>query len=91
MAKNSGKDKNYISVWQWLLLFFLFALPCFGLLILIVLAFTGENESRKNYCRASIILMLLALLIWGCVVLLGLSTVIMNAIHQWLQQHHWHF
>jgi len=94
MAKKSGKagrDKNYISIWQWLLLFLLFALPCIGLVCLGILAFTGENESRKNYCRASIILILIAVLIWAAIVLLGFSTAFIAAFHKWQTQHHWHF
>ncbi|HEV2692182.1 MAG TPA: hypothetical protein VG347_04740 [Verrucomicrobiae bacterium] len=89
MAKKSGGDKNYVSVWQWLLLFFLFALPCIGLGILLTLAFVGENESRKNYCRASLILMLLGLLIWGGIVALGFSPAIVSGIQNWLHRHHW--
>ena len=90
-GKGGGKDKNYISVWQWLLLFLLFALPCIGLVGLGILAFTGQNESRKNYCRASIILILAAILIWGGLILLVLSSVIIAALQKWMHQHHWHF
>ncbi len=93
MAKKSGSDKNYISVWQWLLLFLLFGLPCFGLIFLILFAFIGENESRKNYCRAFIILLLLGMLIWFCLVSLGLIPMFIAAFQNWQQQHHyhWHF
>ena len=42
-GKKSGKDKNYISVWQWLLLFLLFAVPCIGWIALGILAFIGDN------------------------------------------------
>ena len=31
---------------------FVTALPCIGLIMIFVWAFTGENESRKNYFRA---------------------------------------
>ena len=36
----------------WLLLA---AIPCVGLIVVIIMAFTGENESRKNYFRAIIL------------------------------------
>ena len=88
MAKKSGKDKNYISIWQWLLLFLLFALPCFGIVFIFYFAFAGDNESRKNYCRATLLLMVLGLLIWGCFVALGLTAVFSDAIQKWIQQHH---
>ena len=31
---------------------FVTALPCIGLVMIFVWAFTGDNESRKNYYRA---------------------------------------
>ena len=31
---------------------FVTALPCIGLIMIFVWAFTGDNESRKNYFRA---------------------------------------
>ena len=38
---------------------FVTALPCIGLIMIFVWAFTGDNESRKNYFRA--------VLAWFCV------------------------
>jgi quinol-cytochrome oxidoreductase complex cytochrome b subunit len=90
MAKKSGSDKNYISVWQWFLLFFLFAIPCIGLGVLIALAFVGENESRKNYCRAVLFMLLLCFLACFCLNVLGFLPEITAALQKWLQQHHWH-
>ena len=51
---NDERDRNYISVGQWMLWLFLAAIPCVGLIVVIVMAFIGENESRKNYFRALI-------------------------------------
>lgn len=48
-------DRNYISVGQWMLWLLLAAIPCVGLIVVIVMAFAGENESRKNYFRALIL------------------------------------
>jgi heme/copper-type cytochrome/quinol oxidase subunit 2 len=45
-------DSNYISVWSWMWMMFVTALPCIGLVMVFVWAFTGNNESRKNYFRA---------------------------------------
>lgn len=46
---------------------FVTALPCIGLIMIFVWAFTGDNESRKNYFRA--------VLAWFCVVV-GLIVVL---------------
>lgn len=48
---NDG-DRNYVSVGSWMWMMFVTALPCIGLVMLFVWAFTGDNESRKNYYRA---------------------------------------
>lgn len=52
---NNEHDRNYISVGQWMLWLLLAAIPCVGLIVVIIMAFTGENESRKNYFRALIL------------------------------------
>jgi len=49
---NNDSDSNYISVGNWMWMIFVTALPCIGLIMIFVWAFTGENESRKNYFRA---------------------------------------
>jgi hypothetical protein len=46
------RDPNYISVGAWMWMMFVTAIPCLGLLMILIWAFTGENESRKNYFRA---------------------------------------
>lgn len=49
---SNDSDSNYISVGNWMWMMFVTALPCIGLIMIFVWAFTGENESRKNYFRA---------------------------------------
>jgi len=56
---SDDSDSNYISVWSWMWMMFVTALPCIGLVMVFVWAFTGDNESRKNYFRA--------MLAWFCV------------------------
>ena len=46
------QDKNYVSVGFWMFAMFVMTLPCIGLIMIIVWAFVGDNESRKNYFRA---------------------------------------
>jgi hypothetical protein len=49
-----NKDNNYISVGSWMLMMLVLAIPCVGLIMIIVWALVGENETRKNYFRALI-------------------------------------
>jgi uncharacterized integral membrane protein len=45
-------DRNYVSVGSWMGMMFISAIPVIGLVMILVWAFAGENESRKNYFRA---------------------------------------
>jgi heme/copper-type cytochrome/quinol oxidase subunit 2 len=62
-------ERNYVSVGSWMWMMFVSAIPIVGVIMIFVWAFTGENESRKNYCRA--ILAWFAVLV-GIVVVLAL-------------------
>ena len=83
-ALQSQVDKNYVSFWFWFFMPFLIGIPCIGPIIAIVLAFAGENESRKNYFRAMLAWMLIALTI-GIIVMVvfGLSIPVILA---WLKE-----
>jgi len=70
---NNESDKNYISVGSWMLMMLVTAIPCIGLIMIFVWAFTGDNESRKNYYRA--------ILAWVGVV--AVLFVILALIGQW--------
>jgi len=49
---NYKNDSNYVSVGSWMGMMFVTAIPVIGLIMTLVWAFTGENETRKNYFRA---------------------------------------
>ena len=68
----NGKDKNYVPVWFWMLALFVVAIPCIGWVMIIVWAFWGENESRKNYFRAILIWCLFWVLLFVALICLGL-------------------
>jgi len=85
MAKG-GKDKNYISFWFWLFAFFVMALPCIGLVMIIVWAFVGENQSRKNYFRAAIAWFLILTLIAFVFSTMGFWPLIIQHLQMWYQQ-----
>ena len=62
MAK---RDKNYVSFWFWFLAIFVAAIPCIGWIMIIVWAFMGDNESRKNYFRAVIVWAVIFFCVWA--------------------------
>jgi hypothetical protein len=84
MAK--GKDKNYVSFWFWMLALFVMTLPCVGTIMVLVWAFTGENESRKNFFRAAIAWFLLFTGFWTVVVMTGVLPELVKHLEVWLQQ-----
>lgn len=51
---NDNSERNYMSVGHWMWLIFLTAIPCVGVILILVFACVGENETRKNYFRALI-------------------------------------
>ena len=52
---NHEHDKNYVSLGFWMLAMLVMAIPCVGWIMIIVWAFVGEYESRKNYFRALLV------------------------------------
>ena len=71
---SNPQDRNYISVGSWMGMMFVTAIPVVGLLMVLVWAFTGENESRKNYFRA--------ILSW--ILIFVLLTVVLVLVVGWL-------
>ena len=83
---NNGRDKNYVSFWFWFFALFVIALPCIGVVMILIWAFLGENESRKNYFRALIVWGLIMTFFWVIVAVLGLLPAMLNHMQAWLQQ-----
>lgn len=65
---------------------FVMALPCVGTIMVLVWAFTGENESRKNFFRAVIAWALLFTGFWTVVVMTGVMPELVKHLEAWLQQ-----
>jgi len=63
--------------------FLVAALPCIGVVMIIIWAFVGENESRKNYFRAIIAWFLIFAALWGAIMALGFWPQIQHQIQQW--------
>jgi Na+/melibiose symporter-like transporter len=85
MGKNGG-DKNYVSLWFWMFALLVMALPCIGVIMILIWAFVGENESRKNYFRALIVWGLILTFFWVFIAALGLLPVMANQMQHWLHQ-----
>jgi hypothetical protein len=82
----NAKNKDYVSFRFWMLALFVLALPCIGSIMVIVWAFVGDNESRKNYFRACIAWFLILTAIWAIVMVLGFWPEIQKHILTWLQR-----
>jgi hypothetical protein len=86
MAKK-GKDKNYVSFWFWFFALFIVAIPCVGVIMVIIWALVGENESRKNYYRACIAWFLILIAIWCSIIGFGFLPAILHQVQIWIQQY----
>ena len=82
----NGKNKDYVTFRFRMLALFVMALPCIGFIMVIVWAFVGDNESRKNYFRACIAWFLILTAISIVVMELGFWPEIQQRILTWLQQ-----
>jgi len=77
------QDKNYVSVGFWMFAMFVMTLPCIGLIMIIVWAFVGDNESRKNYFRAILAWFALFAVLIGVLAMLGQMPQIQKQIQKW--------
>ncbi len=84
--KDKKKDKNYVSIWFWMLACIVMGIPILNVIMICVWAFTGENESKKNYFKASIILFCLGLLSTIALISLGALPIIIAFVHEQLAQ-----
>jgi Na+/melibiose symporter-like transporter len=52
---SSSYDRNYMSVGGWMFIMLVAALPVVGWIMVLIWAFSGDNETRKNYFRAILV------------------------------------
>ena len=81
-----GNDKNYVSFWFWMFALFVAALPCVGVIMVVIWAFVGENESRKNYFRAIIAWFLIVAALWVGIMALGFWPEIQKQVQSWMHR-----
>ena len=81
---NNNDDSNYVSVGTWMWMMFVTAIPVIGVIMVFVWAFTGENQSRKNYYRAILAWVLVLVLLTVAIVALSGAAVNWPAIQKHL-------
>lgn len=75
MPKNhmfEQEDRNFVSTKSWMGMMFVTAIPVIGWLMILIWAFSGDNQSRKNYFRA-ILSWLLILVVLSVAATLAIS------------------
>ncbi len=84
---SNERDSNYISVGSWMWMMFVTAIPIIGWIMILVWAFTGDNQSRKNYYRAILAwILVFVALVFGLILLGGLLgnwPAMQKQIHDW--------
>lgn len=78
-----AKKNNDISVLWWMFALFVMAIPCIGLVMVLIWASTGENETRKNYFRALIIWFVIGVIFWTVLITLGYWPQILHQFQYW--------
>lgn len=49
-------NKSVMTMGEWIITLIVMMIPCVNIIMLLVWAFGNGNENRKNYCRASLII-----------------------------------
>jgi hypothetical protein len=80
---NNENDRNYVSVGSWMWMMFVTAIPVIGFIMILVWAFAGDNDSRKNYYRAILAWLLVIILLLVFFALLGNWPAILKQIQSW--------
>ena len=80
-------DRNYVSVGAWMGMIFVSFIPVINLIMVLVWAFAGENESRKNYFRAILAWTLIMVVLWAALVAVIIHTGGMPAVQKFIEDH----
>lgn len=79
MAKSS--DRNHVSTAFWMFAIFILWIPVVNVIMVVLWAFTGQNESRQNYFKALIAWFVIGVLFWIAVLVLGSAPFLRVALH----------
>ncbi len=72
------KDRNVVSTWFFFFVPILEGIPVIGTLFMLVWAFTGDNRSRQNYCKARLLWQLIVLILCSMVVTAGILPLLLK-------------
>ncbi len=66
-----------------MLILFVTAIPLIGQIMILIWAIFGQNETRKNYCRAIILWFLILCALAVMITMIGAWPGLQDAIKQW--------
>jgi len=87
IMERQAVDRNYVSVGSWMGMIFVSFIPVINLIMVLVWAFAGENESRKNYFRAILAWTLIMVVLWAALVAVIIHTGGMPAVQKFIEDH----
>ncbi|MGF7144897.1 hypothetical protein HNQ56_003330 [Anaerotaenia torta] len=80
--QNDLQPEIPMTMGQWLITIIVQAIPCVGIIMLFVWAFGQGNVSRRNYCRAMLIISAVGLVL-GIIIYVAFAAVLLNAINSY--------
>lgn len=69
-----------MTVGQWIITAIVMAIPCVNVVMLFVWGFGGGNRNRANYCKAALILWMVAILLAVLLTILGGAALAVNPL-----------
>ncbi|MGP4073546.1 hypothetical protein ACTWQB_13430 [Piscibacillus sp. B03] len=63
-------EDEVVSLGTWVILLIVLAIPIINFIVYLVLALGDHNENLKNFAKASLLLMLIAIFFSGCAAML---------------------
>ena len=63
MTLNQEEYAPIMSVWNYMALFLLSAIPIVGMIVIIVCAINSTNKNQSNYCRAIILMWVISFIL----------------------------
>lgn len=75
------KPDSTVTLGEWIITLIVFAIPLVGFIMMLVWAFGSDTKpSKANFCKASLIMMLIGVAI-GIIVSIAMGTVVWSLIH----------
>ncbi len=81
-APNGLPMEKPMSLGDWLITLIVQAIPCVGIIMLFVWAFGQGNVSRRNYCRAMLIMTAIGIVL-GIIFYASFAALLFNALNSY--------